>query len=477
MVRDGGIVHFDDVTASTYNITGNAAGATNIFKQNEELIFSGLKSMPSVQGRSYCVVPETRVLTSDLEWVQAGKLCLGDELIGFDEDLGQGRGSGAVARMKPSLVQRNERRRMHCYKITTDKGSITVTDEHPLVAPDRNLKSRRWYRADELHVGDRLVWVGQPWETDRSYDAGYLAGVFDGEGSLGLHGSGKNGTITMSQRSGAVLDETVMALKRLGFEAYVGQPTGGTHKDVCHLRLLGGKWETLRFLGQIRPHRLCEKAEQVWNGAGIRNGGSVNQTARKDSYATITSIEDAGVREVVCLQTSSRTFIAEGLLNHNSTTETYAGVAYDIIIRNTYKYQRAVRKMVESIYWLIAVLGGYQPKIINLEFLPNKSLHRLQDAQAQRLEIFNSLVLWVCGFIDQTGAAQILGYQAPIKQMDEPPASPLLGQLPTVGISAKGGGEEPPEGAPPKEPAKTFDLEEFGDELVQRILSEIASVQ
>lgn len=53
MVRDGGIVHFDDSEVKSYDITGNAAGATAIFKQNEELIFSGLKSMPSVQGRSY----------------------------------------------------------------------------------------------------------------------------------------------------------------------------------------------------------------------------------------------------------------------------------------------------------------------------------------------------------------------------------------------------------------------------------------
>jgi hypothetical protein len=54
MVRDGGIVHFDDVETQAYvNMAGNAAGATNIFKQNEELVFSGLKSMPSVQGRSY----------------------------------------------------------------------------------------------------------------------------------------------------------------------------------------------------------------------------------------------------------------------------------------------------------------------------------------------------------------------------------------------------------------------------------------
>lgn len=154
-----------------------------------------------------------------------------------------------------------------------------------------------------------------------------------------------------------------------------------------------------------------------------------------------------------------------------STTETYAGVAYDIIIRNTYKYQRAVRRMIEAGYWLIATLGNYDPKVIKVEFLPNKSLHRLQDAQAQRLEIFNALVLWVCGFIDQGGAAQILGYQSPVTEYTNPPASPLLGQLPTVGISAKGGGEEGE--AAPAASGKSIDVEALTEDIVERVVSEV----
>jgi hypothetical protein len=72
-----------------------------------------------------------------------------------------------------------------------------------------------------------------------------------------------------------------------------------------------------------------------------------------------------------------------------------------------------------------------------LEFKSNKSLHRLQDAQAFRLEIFNALLLWAMGIINQQAVAQTLGYQDPIKNFDEPPQSPLLGPLPAVGISAK----------------------------------------
>ncbi len=121
-----------------------------------------------------------------------------------------------------------------------------------------------------------------------------------------------------------------------------------------------------------------------------------------------------------------------------STTETYAGVAYDIIIRNTYKYQRAVKRMMEAGYWLMVMLWGENPDTIRLEFQSNKSLHRLQDAQAFRLEIFNAILLWAVGIIDQTAVAQTLGYQQPVVAYDTPPDSPLLGSIPTVGIGAKG---------------------------------------
>jgi hypothetical protein len=124
-----------------------------------------------------------------------------------------------------------------------------------------------------------------------------------------------------------------------------------------------------------------------------------------------------------------------------STTETYAGVAYDIIIRNTYKYQRAVKRMIEAGYWLMVTFWGETPTGIRLEFKPNKSLHRLQDAQSFRLEIFNAILLWAVGVYDQQGFAQAIGFQSVKKEYADPPESPLLGPPPTVGISAKEPGD------------------------------------
>lgn len=132
-----------------------------------------------------------------------------------------------------------------------------------------------------------------------------------------------------------------------------------------------------------------------------------------------------------------------------STTETYAGVAYDIIIRNTKSYQRGCKRMIESGYWLIATLAGLQPKKIGLNFNDNKTLHRLQDAQSEAVEIRNALVKWLCGILDQMGFAQELCYNDVKKPMKDPPPEalgekPSPSQGPSPGPAAGGSGSGNP---------------------------------
>ena len=139
-----------------------------------------------------------------------------------------------------------------------------------------------------------------------------------------------------------------------------------------------------------------------------------------------------------------------------STTETYAGVAYDIIIRNTRKYQRAVKRMIESGYWLAASLAGYTPTDLTIKFNENKTLHRLQDAQSEALEIKNALTLWVLGIIDQVMMAQRLGHDAPVKPMDEPPESDIIGNAGNVAAASGSEGGDPDEsGTPTDQPTRS----------------------
>lgn len=109
-----------------------------------------------------------------------------------------------------------------------------------------------------------------------------------------------------------------------------------------------------------------------------------------------------------------------------STTETYAGVAYDIILRNTDRYQRGVKRMIESGYWLKCSLNGLIPKKITLTFNENRSINRAQEASAEKQEIYNAFLKWILGIIDQNDMAQELGYAQPKIPLEEPPDS-LIG--------------------------------------------------
>lgn len=104
-----------------------------------------------------------------------------------------------------------------------------------------------------------------------------------------------------------------------------------------------------------------------------------------------------------------------------STTETYAGVAYDIILRNTWKYQRAAKRMIESGYWLMLNMAGLPADGVKLEFNENRSLNRLQEAQAEKTEIQNGFMKWLLGIIDQTMLAHELGYSEPKTALTDPP--------------------------------------------------------
>lgn len=107
-----------------------------------------------------------------------------------------------------------------------------------------------------------------------------------------------------------------------------------------------------------------------------------------------------------------------------STTETYAGVAYDIMIRQSLRYQRAAKLMVEYGYNLMIMMWGVKVNDIKVQFHENKSLQRLQIAQAEHTEIINELMKWAAGITNQVDAAHALGHPDADTPLTEVPNSP-----------------------------------------------------
>lgn len=150
-----------------------------------------------------------------------------------------------------------------------------------------------------------------------------------------------------------------------------------------------------------------------------------------------------------------------------STTETYAGVAYDIIMRNTLKFQRAVKRVIEHGYWLMCNMGGYQPDKITLKFNENRSLNRQQEAAAERVEIANATMKWILGILDQRGVAQELGYAEPKTPLDEVPESLIsiasAHAVDVANTTTKGSDFQPDFRSDPSEPDNLEDADD-GDE-------------
>lgn len=140
---------------------------------------------------------------------------------------------------------------------------------------------------------DKLFSVLYESETENTedYQRGYLAGIFDAEGSY------SSGVLRISQKQDNGVCETVLEfLDNLGFST--------THEVGSGVRLVGGKWEIIRFLGMIQP--AIERKIHDWDGIGVQH-----------QKAKILRIESVGEQELIDITTSTRTFYGAGFPTHN----------------------------------------------------------------------------------------------------------------------------------------------------------------
>lgn len=263
----------------------------------------------------HCLMPSTKVLCADLTWKTLDEVQEGDLLIGVDEDSA----TGKYRRMREAKVLGKWKTKGPALRITFDDGtSVTCSPNHrwlklsgsqnywcPAGLTEGQKRARG--RFAHLKVGDRIRAVTDPWEFDDSRGAGYLAGIFDGEGHL-PPASGRRCEVSFTQRPGLVLDEAVRCLEERGYKPRVRPAT----TTDCQIVDVHGQAETLRLLGSIRPGRLLAAARRLWENRALP------RMEDRPIGKRIVSIEDVGEQELIDIQTSTGTFIAEGLVSHNS---------------------------------------------------------------------------------------------------------------------------------------------------------------
>lgn len=136
-------------------------------------------------------------------------------------------------------------------------------------------------------------------ETDE-YRRGFLAGIFDAEGS-------NTRNLRISQYDISVLERVQAYGKRLGFVFDLEQ-----HANHCpEVRLTGPLRERIRFFSTCQP-AITRKMDSLWD------------RVFECEPDRVISVEPALVTDVVDIQTSTHTFFANGLATHNCYALTFA---------------------------------------------------------------------------------------------------------------------------------------------------------
>lgn len=129
---------------------------------------------------------------------------------------------------------------------------------------------------------------------NKEFLAGFLAGMFDAEGSV------SKSVIKIFNFNNNILRQLVHALEEFGFDVAMIKDKS---KGVCGVRIVGGLKEAIRFIGIVRPavYRKVMKLKEV--------------TPR--GYATIIDIIEEREEIVYNIQTGTENYIAEGFIVHN----------------------------------------------------------------------------------------------------------------------------------------------------------------
>jgi len=268
-----------------------------------------------------CVHPDTLILCADLTWRRAADLQVGDEIVSFDQETVRVGNANGGRRYRRGLVTHNEPGVKDSYRITTTEGAVTASADHPWLVrlPYVTRGSRlAWVTSKNLDpLRHRNVSLGRPWEPENTRVAGWLAGVLDADGHAfagGRHGS----WVGFGQVDGAVLDLFLAECDRRGWPTKVirrdyikrrAKPLAANPKAFTDVRVNGGMWASCRLLGTLRPERLLPIAARMWEGSVV--GKTTGDTAALH-------VEHAGPQPIASLATDTHTYIADGLLCHDT---------------------------------------------------------------------------------------------------------------------------------------------------------------
>ena len=184
----------------------------------------------------------------------------------------------------------------------------------------------------------RIEWlIGWPEDPTPDWRKGFLAGIFDAEGSY-------SGSLRIANTDPRIVDWTVSSLESFGFEVILER--SGQANGLVYVRLRGGLREVLRFFHTVDP--------------AITRKRSIDGVALKsDAKLRVVAIEPLGLElPMYDITTGTGDFIANGVVSHNCyarNSHTYldldAGADFDTKVVVKVNAPELVRKKMASPSW------------------------------------------------------------------------------------------------------------------------------
>jgi DNA repair photolyase len=225
-----------------------------------------------------------------------GYLCgltRGDGHVGSYSYPRRGRAHSKVHRFRLALTDHEALSRADNY--LADLGVATTSFRFAAGGANRRPISaiRTQPKAGVEEIRSLIAWPTRP---DRSWMTGFLAGIFDAEGSCSDH------AIRIANTNSKILSWTARCLRALRFD-YVLEPTRGENGLTC-VRIRGGLSERMRFFLGTDP---AVTRKRTIDGDAVKTGGL---GVRSISYLGI-------VMRMYDITTGTGDFIANGVVSHN----------------------------------------------------------------------------------------------------------------------------------------------------------------
>lgn len=272
-------------------------------------------------GTRYCTRGDMRVLMADWTHKRIEDVRIGDTVVGWELKNGK-------RFLRPAKVlNRGVHFLQPVNRYTFDHGrTVVCTADHlwwrgahgsgaeyqPLALPrSREGRSNRICQPRGTMASIRELLT--PVDIDQSREAGWLAGMFDGEGTTKKNKGHPSGVpcIVQTDHNPELVEEIRRVLKDCGFqwsESWIDTQEGWSRR--CVFTVNGGWRERYRFLAEIAPAKRRDLAPTLFGHMHTQKHHLV-------------AIEDAGKVDVHWLETETGNYVVEGFCSSNSFADTY----------------------------------------------------------------------------------------------------------------------------------------------------------